>query len=143
MPFLQMPSEQQPDSVFRVKFARESNLLVIACKFMYLLLLFLLCFLILFFCFFLYLFVFLAVICLFFCFFRDNSLKTDVIEAVGVSGLSMILVNLWKTKTIRDLDNRDESHLLRHFSLEQSWCFSLSLSLSGFHLAQYCSFNFY
>ena len=69
---------------------------MIVCKFVYLLLLWL-CFLILFFCLFVYLFVFLVVICLLFCFFHDISLNTYVIEAVGFSDLSMILVNLWKT----------------------------------------------
>ena len=48
----------------------------------------------LFFCLFVYLFVFAVVICLF---FRDISLNTSVIEVVRFKGLSMILVNLWKT----------------------------------------------
>ena len=73
-------------------------MLVIVCKFTYLSLLLLLCFLILFFCLFVYLFVFLVVArLLFLCFFRDISLNTYVIEAVGFSDLSIILVNLWKT----------------------------------------------
>ena len=32
-----------------------------------------------------------------FCFFRDISLNTYVIQGVGFSGLSVILLNLWKT----------------------------------------------
>ena len=55
-----------PDSIFCVKYVRENNLIVILCKFVYLLLLLLLCFLILFLCLFIYLFVFLVVIRLFF-----------------------------------------------------------------------------
>ena len=134
-----MWSEQEPDSIFRVKYVKENSLLVIVCKFVYLLLLLLCLFdsVFLFFC----LFVFAVVICLLFCFvfcflvfFRDISPNTYVIEEVRFNHLSIILVNLWKTWTIRDYVNRDEPHLLRHFSLEQSWYFSLSLSLSGFHL---------
>ena len=74
---------------------------MIVCKFMYLLLL-LLCFLILFFCLFVYLFVFLVVIrLLLFCFFRDISLNTYVIEAVGFSDLSMKLVENLNYKGLR------------------------------------------
>ena len=68
-PFLQMSSEQQPNSIFCVKYARENNLLVVVCKFVYFLLLLLSCFLILFFCLFVYFFVFLVVISFLFFFF--------------------------------------------------------------------------
>ena len=80
--------------------------------------------------------VFLLVCCLcfVFLFFQDISPSIYMLRAVGFSDISMILVNLWKTLTIRDYGSRDGSHLVRHFSLEQSRYFSLSLSLSGFHL---------
>ena len=63
-PFLQMSSERYPDSIFCVKYARENNLLVIVCKFVYLLLLFKFCFPV-------FLFVCLCLLLLLaFCFFR-------------------------------------------------------------------------
>ena len=49
---------------------------------------------------FLFVSLFLCVFCCylsFVLFFQDISLNTYVIEAVGFSDLSMILVNLWKT----------------------------------------------
>ena len=51
----------------------------------------------------------------------DVLLNTYAIEAIKFSDLSMILVNLWKTYTIRGKGSRNGSHLVGHFGLEQSW----------------------
>ena len=78
-----MSSERQPDSMFCVKYARENNLLMIVCV------LFVVIIVRVFFCQF--------VIFVLFSFFRDISPNTYVIEIVGFSDLSMILLDLWKT----------------------------------------------
>ena len=96
-----LSDSQIVSSAFCVTHARENNLLVIVCKFMYIC--YCCCYVfnsvVLFFC----LFVCLSLLLSFaFFFFRDISLNTYVIEAVKFSGRSMILANLCKTWTIRD-----------------------------------------
>ena len=144
-----MSFKQYPNSIFCAKYVRANILLVILCKLVVYLLLSLWLFLlwcvsiILFFCFSLYLFV-----CLFVCSFDGVCwhcyflyFTKYLIEAVRSCGLSMIQVNLWKTYFANDWDNWDWYHLVRDFSLEMSWYFSVSLSLKSLHLAYHCSFN--
>ena len=80
-----------------------------------------------FFLFFLFVCLFVCVCCCYLSFLGgifSGYFIEYVIEAVRFSDLSTVIVKLWKT---------GQSGWISH--LEQSWYFSLSLLLSGFHLA--------